>query len=97
MFRKLVSAALAVCLTVGVSSVFAQDNSKVKGMASKGGERGIIIINGKVTKVEDGKATVRNDSGREIAVDVKDASGLKVGDTVNVKDGRIERSGKRNF
>ncbi len=83
MLKKLVLAALAVCLVLGVSSSFAQDSGKAKGM-SKGSERGIIIINGKVAGVKGNTITVK--------FDVKDAGGIKAGDTVNVKDGMVEKS-----
>ncbi len=91
MFKKLISAALAVCLVLGVSSSFAQDSGKAKGM-SKGSEKGIIIINGKVTGVKGNTITVKDDAGRERTLDVKDAGGIKAGDTVNVKDGIVEKA-----
>ncbi len=91
MFKKLISAAMAVCLMLAVSLVFAQDSGKAKGM-SKGSERGIIIINGKVTGVKGNTITVKDDAGRERTLNVKDAGGIKAVDTVNVKDGMVEKA-----
>lgn len=43
-------------------------------------------ISGKIVKIEDKNLTIKED-GKEVKVEVKSAEGLKVGDTVKVKDG----------
>lgn len=47
-------------------------------------------ITGKIIKVEDKKLTIREDE-KEVTVDVKSTSGLKVGDTVTVRDGEAKK------
>ncbi len=92
MFKKLFSAAMAVVLILGVSSAFAGDKAKAKGIAPMGEDRGIIIINGRVAKVDGDTVTVKDNSGREVTLKGQNTSGLKAGDTVNMKDGILEKS-----
>lgn len=47
-------------------------------------------IMGKITKIEDKKLTIKEDE-KEVTVEVKSTSGLKVGDTVTVKDGEAKK------
>ncbi|MCX7794008.1 MAG: hypothetical protein N2257_06350 [Thermodesulfovibrionales bacterium] len=44
-------------------------------------------VKGTITKIEGNKLTIKQADGKEVTVEVKDAKGLKVGDTVTVKDG----------
>lgn len=44
-------------------------------------------VKGTITKIEGNKLTIKQADGKEVTVEVKDAKGLKVGDTVIVKDG----------
>lgn len=43
-------------------------------------------VSGKITKIEGNNLTIKDD-GKESKVEVKSAEGLKVGDSVKVKDG----------
>ena len=45
-------------------------------------------VKGTVTKVEGKAVTVKEASGKEVKVDVSNASDVKVGDMVDVKDGK---------
>lgn len=47
-------------------------------------------ITGKITKIEGNMLTI-NTSDKEVSVEVKSTSGLKVGDTVVVKDGEAKK------
>jgi outer membrane lipoprotein SlyB len=46
-------------------------------------------VKGTVTKVEGMKITVKDDKGKETTVEVKDTAGVKVGDKVEIKDGKV--------
>jgi hypothetical protein len=48
-------------------------------------------VKGMVTKIEatEYEVTVKDDKGKEIRVKVKDIAGLKVGENVVVKDGKV--------
>jgi hypothetical protein len=46
-------------------------------------------VKGTITKIEGNKVTVKDAAAKETTVDVKDAKGVKVGDTVTIKDGVI--------
>ncbi len=52
-------------------------------------------VKGEVTKVEGNKVTVKDAAGKETAVDVKDAKGVKVGDKITIKDGAIVPAKKK--
>ena len=52
-------------------------------------------VKGTVTKIEGNKVTVKDAAGKETTVDVKDAKGVKVGDTVTIKDGAIAPAAKK--
>ncbi len=47
-------------------------------------------VSGKVTKIEGNKVTVQDDTGKETTVEVKDATGAKVGGKVKIENGVIE-------
>jgi hypothetical protein len=59
------------------------------GYAGHKDEKG--TVKGTITKMEASEytVTVKDDKGKETKVNVKDAGGLKVGDSVVVKDGKI--------
>lgn len=44
-------------------------------------------VKGAVTKIDGKKLTLKQADGKEAVVEVKDATGIKVGDNVTVKDG----------
>ncbi len=46
-------------------------------------------VKGTVTKVEGKKITVKDDKGKEHTVDVKDTAGVKAGDKVEIKGGKV--------
>ncbi len=46
-------------------------------------------VKGTVTKVEGVKITVKDSAGKETTVDVKDTAGVKAGDKVEIKDGKV--------
>ncbi len=46
-------------------------------------------VKGTVTKIDGKKITVKDDKGKETTVEVKDTGGAKVGDTVEIKDGKV--------
>lgn len=46
-------------------------------------------IEGTVTKIEGKKVTVKDEKGKETTVTVKDLGGAKVGDKVEIKDGKV--------
>ena len=52
-------------------------------------------VKGTITKIEGNKVTVKDAAGKETTVDVKDAKGVKVGDTVDIKGGVIVPAGKK--
>ncbi|MCL4492873.1 MAG: hypothetical protein M1510_13420 [Nitrospirae bacterium] len=57
------------------------------GVVGLGFAAGMKEVKGSVTKVEGKKVTVKDASGKEHAVEVKNAKDLKVGDNVVVKHG----------
>ncbi len=48
-------------------------------------------VKGTVTKVEGVKITVKDSAGKETTVDVKDTAGVKAGDKVEIKDGKVSK------
>ncbi|MCI0468993.1 MAG: hypothetical protein L0Y62_02880 [Nitrospirae bacterium] len=46
-------------------------------------------VKGTVTKVDGMKITVKDAAGKETTVEVKDTAGVKVGDKVTIKDGKV--------
>lgn len=51
---------------------------------------GAEAVSGKITKIEGNNLTIKED-GKEVKVEVKSAEGLKVGDSVKVKDGTAKK------
>ncbi|NTU43558.1 MAG: hypothetical protein HGA78_11035 [Nitrospirales bacterium] len=48
-------------------------------------------VKGTVSKVEGTKITVKDAAGKESTVEVKDAAGVKAGDKVEIKDGKVKK------
>jgi outer membrane lipoprotein SlyB len=46
-------------------------------------------VKGTVTKIDGKKITVKDAAGKETTVEVKDTAGVKVGDSVTIKDGTV--------
>jgi hypothetical protein len=55
------------------------------------GERAIIIIGGKIARIAGKMVTVNDKNGTSRTFEVRDRRDLKAGDTVNVKNGSIEK------
>ncbi len=51
-------------------------------------------VKGTVTKIDGKKITVKDAQGKETTVEVKDTAGVKVGDTVMIKDGVVKKMPK---
>jgi len=48
-------------------------------------------VKGTVAKIDGKKVTVKDNKGKETTVEVKSAAGVKVGDKVTVKDGKVTK------
>jgi hypothetical protein len=46
-------------------------------------------VKGTVAKIDGKKITVKDEKGKEHTVEVKDTAGAKVGDKVEIKDGKV--------
>lgn len=46
-------------------------------------------VEGTVKKIDGKKITVKDTKGKEITVEVKDTAGAKIGDTVEIKGGKV--------
>lgn len=51
-------------------------------------------VTGSVSKIDGKKITVKDDKGKETTVE-GDATGLKVGDKVTIKDGKVVKAKKK--
>lgn len=47
---------------------------------------------GTITKIDCKKITVKDDKGKETTVEVKDTAGVKVGEKVTIKDGKVTKT-----
>lgn len=52
-----------------------------------------VDVKGTVTKVEGKKVTVKDASGKETTVEVKNPAGVKAGDKVEIKGGVVTKEG----
>lgn len=77
--RTVVTFLLVLILTIGISGVGYSGHKEEKG------------VKGTITRIEPSEyeVTVKDDKGKETKVTVKDASGLKVGESVVVRDGKV--------
>ncbi len=76
--RRLIILLMVVAFTLGVASLSFSAQE----------------IKGTVSKIEGNKLTIQDDMGKQITVSVQDPKtleGLKVGDRVSVKDGKVTK------
>ncbi len=76
--RRLIVLLMVVAFTLGVASLSFSAQE----------------IKGTVSKIEGNKLTIQDDMGKQITVSVQDPKaleGLKVGDRVSVKDGKVTK------
>ncbi len=79
--KSIIALIVAMVFTLGVVGLsFAAEAKEVKGA---------------VTKIEANKVTVKDSAGKETTVEVKDAKGIKVGDKVTIKDGKVAKEKKK--
>ena len=90
MLKQVMSTLLAVSVFCVCTTAMAQSMGPSKGMQTPAAERGVIIISGKVTKVDGNNLVVRDSNGRETVV--QGHPGVKVGDAVSIRNGRVEMS-----
>lgn len=73
MIKKIIALTAAASLLLAGVTAFAMNKSE------RGGERGIIIIGGKVTNIKGNLVTVKDNKGEEKTFEVSSTTGLKVG------------------
>jgi hypothetical protein len=73
MFKNLVSTVVVAGFLLTGVAVLAMDKG------DKGGERGIIIIGGRVTAIKGNVITVKDNKGNERIFEIKSAEGIKIG------------------
>ena len=92
MLRQMGMIMLAGSVFLADASAIAQSGGAAKGLQSPTSERGVIIISGKVVRIEGASVTVRDAAGNETVISGQTQSAFKVGDAVAVKNGRLEKS-----
>lgn len=76
MAKRILVLLIAVMFTLGVVSLgFAAD----------------VDVKGTVTKIDGKKITVKDDKGKGTTVEVKNTTGVKVGDKVEIKGGVVKK------
>ncbi|GAA0587669.1 hypothetical protein [Caenispirillum bisanense] len=90
-------AAVTVALAVAASAVPAAAQVQAPGLqgptrlVAPGAERGVIIISGRVVKVEGDAVTLRDATGRESTLSSPMAADLQPGDAVVVENGVLRK------
>jgi len=72
--KRLLLILVTIVFTLGLVGIALVESAKVEGT---------------VTKIEGKKVTIKDEKGKETTVEVKDLGGAKVGDLVEIKDGKI--------